>query len=147
MSFQSLYKALQKELATIQKKSFILHAAKELEREKAKLQYQKIQLIKERLPTTDIDSKIADLLKNGLQPPKFDHSLLKKLVVELDYVVPSANSHMQKVKLQHLSNISSFLGAQREYNELLERYNPGLTMKQDDKVRKTANRVGLSVPE
>ena len=147
MSFQSLYKALQRELATIQKKSFIVHAAKELEREKSRLNYQKLQLIKQRVPTTEIDAKITNLQKNGLQPPKFDHSLLRKLVTELDYVEPSKNSHQQKVKLQYLSNISTFLRSQREYTELLERYNPGLTMDQEDKVRRTANKVGLSVPE
>lgn len=145
MNYQTLYKTLQKELSILQKKAFEVHAAKDLEQKVAKLNYQKLQLIKQRIPSTDIDHQIANLKKNGLESPEFDPVLLNKLVKELDYT--KKDSHLIKVKLQQLQNLSTFLRSQREYTELLERYNPGLTMKQDDKVRRTANRVGLSVPE
>lgn len=151
MSFSTLYKTLQRELCLIQKKAFEVHAAKEIEHAKAKLQYQKIQLIKQRLPTTEIDQQISNLKQKGLEAPKFDSTLLNQLVKEQtnshDVDLPALSAHLAKVKLQQLQNFSTFLRSQREYTELLERYNPGLTMNQEDKVRRTANRVGLSVPE
>ncbi|CAK7909408.1 ATP synthase assembly factor Fmc1p, mitochondrial [[Candida] anglica] len=142
-SFKPLYEALQKELTTIHKKTFHVHAAKELERKKAVLQYKKIQLIKQRVPTTDLDKEIAEMNANSLEAPPLDTTTLRNLAEESTYT----NEPLLKVKLQQLSNMSTFLRSQREYTELLERYNPGLTMDQEDKVRRTANRVGLSVPK
>lgn len=37
--------------------------------------------------------------------------------------------------------------AQRMYITLLERYNPGMSIDEDDKVRLTARRVGMDLPE
>lgn len=113
MSFSTLYKTLQKELCIIQKKAFEVHAAKEVEHAKAKLQYQKIQLIKQRLPTTDIDQQISHLQQKGLEAPKFDSTLLKQLVKQQenthDVDLPALSAHLAKVKLQQLQNFSTFL--------------------------------------
>ena len=46
----------------------------------------------------------------------------------------------------HLKNIEMFLTNQREYEELIERYNPGKKLSQDEKVKRTANKVGLEIP-
>lgn len=51
------------------------------------------------------------------------------------------------MSLRNLHNIGTFLRSQRVYSELVERYNPGLTMEQNENVRRTANRVGLGVPD
>lgn len=40
-----------------------------------------------------------------------------------------------------------YLKAQRMYVTLLERYNPGMSMDETDKVRLTARRVGMDLPE
>lgn len=37
--------------------------------------------------------------------------------------------------------------AQRMYTTLLERYNPGMSMNEEDKVRLTARRVGMDLPD
>ena len=37
--------------------------------------------------------------------------------------------------------------AQRMYATLLERYNPGMTMDEEERVRLTARRVGMDLPE
>lgn len=39
-----------------------------------------------------------------------------------------------------------YLKAQRMYGTLLERYNPGADMSEEDRVRLTARRVGMDMP-
>ncbi|KAL2116013.1 hypothetical protein VTJ04DRAFT_10268 [Mycothermus thermophilus] len=41
----------------------------------------------------------------------------------------------------------AYLRAQRTYVTLLERYNPGMALEQDEKVRLTARRVGMNLPK
>lgn len=40
-----------------------------------------------------------------------------------------------------------YVKAQRMYATLLERYNPGMSIDEEDKVRLTARRVGMDLPE
>lgn len=40
-----------------------------------------------------------------------------------------------------------YLVAQRMYTTLLERYNPGMNMTEEDRVRLTARRVGMDIPD
>ena len=39
-----------------------------------------------------------------------------------------------------------YLKAQRTYGFLLERYNPGMSMDEEERVRLTARRVGMEMP-
>ncbi|OTA62209.1 hypothetical protein K449DRAFT_320194, partial [Hypoxylon sp. EC38] len=39
-----------------------------------------------------------------------------------------------------------YLKAQRQYTTLLERYNPGMNMDDEERVRLTARRVGMNLP-
>ncbi|KAF1813818.1 hypothetical protein P152DRAFT_292932 [Eremomyces bilateralis CBS 781.70] len=40
-----------------------------------------------------------------------------------------------------------YLTAQRQYTTLVERYNPGASMSEEEKVRLTARRVGMELPK
>ena len=40
-----------------------------------------------------------------------------------------------------------YVRAQRAYASLLERYNPGMNMEEDDRIRMTARRVGMNLPK
>ena len=40
-----------------------------------------------------------------------------------------------------------YVRAQRMYATLLERYNPGMGMDEEERVRLTARRVGMDLPE
>jgi ATP synthase assembly factor FMC1, mitochondrial len=40
-----------------------------------------------------------------------------------------------------------YLYAQRKYVTLIERYNPGMNMSEEERVKLTARRVGMEVPE
>jgi len=39
-----------------------------------------------------------------------------------------------------------YLRAQRMYNTLLQRYNPGMGMDEEERVRLSARRVGMNLP-
>ncbi|OJJ47773.1 hypothetical protein ASPZODRAFT_1776158 [Penicilliopsis zonata CBS 506.65] len=43
--------------------------------------------------------------------------------------------------------VAAYARAQREYVNLLDRYNPGIEMGQEERVRLTARRVGLDLPK
>lgn len=127
-----LTKELHQELLVAHKRLHELLWAKNLEKNKARLTYEKLQLIKARKPTTEVETKLKALESGKIEFPPLDESKANNFV--------SGDEH-------HLANVVCFLKNQRVYNELLERYNPGLTMSQEDNVRKTANMVGLAVPE
>lgn len=136
--FRRLYKELQKELSIINSKTFKSHCEKELKNRKTKLQYQKYQMIKEKMPTRHIDEQLARLDSGDVKAPRINNTIIKEIVQEKE---------SSKMNLMHMSNARMFLNSQRVYTELIERYNPGLAMDQEENVRKTANRVGLQIPE
>ena len=55
----------------------------------------------------------------------------------------SAGSH----QLEEAEQYVQYAKAQRMYATLLERYNPGMSMDEEEKVRLTARRVGMNLPE
>ncbi|KAH8666582.1 hypothetical protein BX600DRAFT_435981 [Xylariales sp. PMI_506] len=44
------------------------------------------------------------------------------------------------------SQLIQYLKAQRQYTALIERYNPGMNMDEEERVRLTARRVGMDLP-
>jgi ATP synthase assembly factor FMC1, mitochondrial len=47
---------------------------------------------------------------------------------------------------QEAEQFVQYLKAQRTYDFLLERYNPGMSMNEEERVRLTARRVGMEMP-
>ncbi|KAJ8146820.1 hypothetical protein OY671_000111 [Metschnikowia pulcherrima] len=131
---KQVYKELQKELTIAHKKVHTFRWNKDLEKNKARLTYEKLQLIKSRKSTEKVQAELEKLEAGKIDIPPLDASKVKNLIDS-------------EGDLHNLQNVTAYLKNQRVYNELLERYNPGLTMSQEDNVRKTAHRVGLSIPE
>ena len=52
----------------------------------------------------------------------------------------------QPAKLQEGEQYAQYLQAQRVYTALVERYNPGMNMNEEERVRLTARRVGMDLP-
>lgn len=132
--FKQLYKELQRELLSAHTKVHTALWVKSLEKNKAKLAYEKLQHVKAGKPVEEVEQKLKALEANKPAIPPLEESKLLALSQDKD-------------DIQGLQTVVSYLKAQREYNELLERYNPGLTMNQLDNVRKSANMVGLQIPE
>lgn len=132
--FKRLYKQLHKELVASHRKSYSDRWKHDLEKNRARLVYTKLQLIKSKRPYGEVEAQIKALGSGKIEYPPLKTDAARELI-ELDD------------DIANLENVVTFLRSQRVYNDLLERYNPGLTMSQEDNVRKTANMVGLAVPE
>jgi len=50
-------------------------------------------------------------------------------------------------RLEEAKQYIQYLRAQRQYITLIERYNPGMNMAEEDRVKMTARRVGMDLPE
>jgi ATP synthase assembly factor FMC1, mitochondrial len=48
--------------------------------------------------------------------------------------------------LAQADQLVQYLRAQRQYVTLVERYNPGMNMDEEERVRLTARRVGMDLP-
>ncbi|KAK6007757.1 hypothetical protein QM012_004571 [Aureobasidium pullulans] len=49
-------------------------------------------------------------------------------------------------RVQEAEQLAQYLKAQRMYVTLVERYNPGMNMNEEERVRLTARRVGMDLP-
>jgi len=49
-------------------------------------------------------------------------------------------------KIQEAEQFIQYVQAQRMYATLIERYNPGMDMSEEERVRLTARRVGMNLP-
>lgn len=134
--FKKMYGALERNVAS----SHQQHLKEILKKQDALVQYKRMQYMKAgKTLSKEEDAELVEDVKS-----KFE-SKMPKLNVELLAHLDKETLH--PVETEHVENITTFLDSQREYIELLERYNPGISMKQTDKVKKTARRVGLEVPE
>ena len=59
---------------------------------------------------------------------------------------PSPNTTLQD-QVAEAEQYIKYIKAQRMYATLLERYNPGMSMDEEERVRLTARRVGMDLPE
>jgi hypothetical protein len=57
----------------------------------------------------------------------------------------AADPHFEQ-RLQEAEQMAQYARAQRTYAALVERYNPGMTMTEKEKIRLTARRVGFDLP-
>lgn len=58
----------------------------------------------------------------------------------------SSSPNNDVARRQEIEQFVQYLKAQRKYGELLERYNPGMNMDEEERVRLTARRVGMEMP-
>lgn len=139
MSAKAAYKALHQQLLVNSKAAAKKQDAQELKKRIALLTYQRINAIqaKDTAKTTEIQSKLDELKKKITDPAV---EVDPRLIAGVKISTESAHS------VEHINDIANFLGYHRQYNVLIERYNPGLSMTQTDKIRKTANHVGFELP-
>ena len=65
------------------------------------------------------------------------------------FATPSPNPTLEYnlARRQEAEQFVQYLKAQRMYGTLLERYNPGMSMDEEERVRLSARRVGMNMPE
>ncbi|CAG8976391.1 hypothetical protein HYALB_00012538 [Hymenoscyphus albidus] len=59
----------------------------------------------------------------------------------------SLTSAESATPVEHAEQFLQYVKAQRMYATLLERYNPGMNMEEEERIRLTARRVGMNLPE
>ena len=91
--------------------------------------------------------------------PSHLRSLYRSILRELPHRPLSGPSPIQQrirdtissksapAQVQEAEQYIQYVKAQRMYATLLERYNPGMSMDEEEKVRLTARRVGMDLPE
>lgn len=57
---------------------------------------------------------------------------------------PADGTH--ELSVAQTAQLVQYLRAQRQYTMLLDRYNPGMNMDEEERVRLTARRVGMDLP-
>ncbi|EMC97996.1 hypothetical protein BAUCODRAFT_66265 [Baudoinia panamericana UAMH 10762] len=60
-------------------------------------------------------------------------------------ISPNSENRLSST-LEEAEQYLHYLRAQRKYITLIERYNPGMNMSEEDRVRLTARRVGMDLP-
>ncbi|KAK1755625.1 ras guanyl-nucleotide exchange factor [Echria macrotheca] len=53
---------------------------------------------------------------------------------------------LRHISVEQAEEMARYLRAQRTYTMLLERYNPGMGMSEEERVRLSARRVGMDLP-
>jgi ATP synthase assembly factor FMC1 len=76
-------------------------------------------------------------------PPSPLRSSIRASFTELG---PDPSSEYSLRQRQQAEQFIQYVKAQRNYITLLERYNPGMTMDDEDRIRLTARRVGMNLP-
>lgn len=59
----------------------------------------------------------------------------------------SFSSPKSATEAAHAQQFITYLRSQRSYVALVERYNPGINLDEEERIRLTARRVGMDLPE
>ncbi|KAF2193454.1 hypothetical protein K469DRAFT_712210 [Zopfia rhizophila CBS 207.26] len=66
--------------------------------------------------------------------------------VRASFTTENPNQAMHVDQIQRAEQFVQYLQAQRMYATLIERYNPGMGMSEEERVRLTARKVGMDLP-
>ncbi|KAG5366906.1 ATP synthase assembly factor FMC1 [Yarrowia sp. B02] len=124
----NLYRSLYRELSKQYVAAMTVHINGDNARNEAKAKYEAIQ------------KKTTPKPVEYLPAPRvshYDSSTLREYFT---------NGSGDAAQIQHAEDMLLFLENQRGYKDLLARYNPGVDMADQERVRLSARRVGLEVP-
>ncbi|KAF2021051.1 hypothetical protein BU24DRAFT_416724 [Aaosphaeria arxii CBS 175.79] len=87
-------------------------------------------------------------VRSAATPSRTAHQKLSspsQLQKRLRSILSSQHAN-EKGQLQQAEQFVRYVQAQRMYATLIERYNPGMGMSEEERVRLTARRVGMDLP-
>lgn len=98
------------------------------------------------MATTPTPTKLRSLYRSFLRelPPR---SLSRTSRTPLQSRIRETIASSTTTSIEQAEQFLQYVRAQRMYATLLERYNPGMNMDEEDRVRLTARRVGMDLPE
>lgn len=88
---------------------------------------------------------LRELPRRTLSNPTPLHSRIRELYRN-QITSANADEEVLQSRLQEADQLAQYARAQRSYVELVERYNPGMTLDEEERIRLTARRVGLDLP-
>lgn len=130
-STHSLYRTLYRELSRQHISASKLHMKDDLKKTEALHKYKVMKAASLGLPESSVEMP---------EPPKISRFNSEKL---RSYFLTNENNNTNS---ELAANISIFLNSQRQYNELLEYYN-GSTIDEENRIKLSARRVGLELPD
>ncbi|KAI4240439.1 MAG: hypothetical protein L6R40_005150 [Gallowayella cf. fulva] len=89
-------------------------------------------------------SLYRSILRELPQRPLSTPSLIQQRVRSTIVAQPQADAPSQ---MDQAEQYIQYAKSQRMYTTLLERYNPGMSMDEEERVRLTARRVGMDLPD
>ena len=92
-------------------------------------------------PSTSPSSATRSTPRTAHQKLSSPTPLQKRIRTQLS--TPHAN---EKSQVQQAEQFIKYVQAQRMYATLIERYNPGMGMSEEERVRLSARRVGMNLP-
>ncbi|KAI5963522.1 uncharacterized protein KGF55_002402 [Candida pseudojiufengensis] len=143
-TFKQIYRSISKELLIYENKTIELNSKNENKKLITYYNYLKQNAIKN--GKTNEVNELNEKLKNLSSQTTHKNKELKDLNL-LNNIIDDKIGINNSYELNNLNNVLIYLKNQREYFELLIRYNPGLIFDQQENVQKSANRVGLDVPQ
>ena len=98
------------------------------------------------LPTRPFQSPPRTAKPTILSSPSPLQRHIRATIISRSSSTSSEPVDQQSSALQEAEQLLQYLQAQRQYVTLLERYNPGMNMDEEERVRLTARRVGMDLP-
>ncbi|KAJ1711728.1 Ras guanyl-nucleotide exchange factor RasGEF [Aspergillus flavus] len=86
---------------------------------------------------------LRELPRRSLSNPTPLHNRIRELYRDQ---TKSTDEETLNAHIQEADQLAQYARAQRQYLKLVERYNPGMTMDEQEKIRLTARRVGMDLP-
>lgn len=155
---QAQYKYVVKALVRSSFKSRVKQAQEDVKRQIATMSYRQSQLVRQQAKMdngkakSDMGAIIGEITQRIEDLKTMDHAKSKKLLFYphtqwlRSVLLENGCSEVYVKRTQHLKDVAGFLKNQQEYEELYEQYHPAMNMLQEEKIRRTAAKVGLKVP-
>ncbi|KAF1977599.1 hypothetical protein BU23DRAFT_550881 [Bimuria novae-zelandiae CBS 107.79] len=95
---------------------------------------------------------LAPSTRSASTPPKFRSTSHQKLSApssiqkRIRYSFANPNGANESSQIAQAEQFVQYVQAQRMYATLIERYNPGMGMSEEERVRLSARRVGVDLP-
>ena len=92
--------------------------------------------------TTPLHNRLRELFRRGVPTTTTTTTTTTAAAAPTN----DANTEARTQRIQEAEQIAQYARAQRMYAHLLDLYNPGMSMNEEEKIRLTARRVGWELP-
>lgn len=95
--------------------------------------------------TTPLHNRLRELFRRG-EEPSTTTTTTATVTTSAESADTSASAEVRTQRVQEAEQIAQYARAQRMYAHLLDLYNPGMSMDEEERIRLTARRVGWELP-